>query len=197
MDWLSPVSGLVGALVGAGAGYAGSRQVLNRQLEDTKQAREQAERIAVVAALSTVLTALLEHAARIPDDPARRGEGFDQETYQRMRAKEKEWDEGWQPLVRTAHVAALEVRDADVRNRLTTGLRYLKDWNALEYAFHGKIRAWVLAGVLDHLVETVFAWRREEELPAPIDRFTSVAEAWALKMEEYEDTARAEAEDTD
>jgi len=78
---------------------------------------------------------------------------------------------------------------------LTTGLLYLADWSDLENAFYGKVRAWVLRGVVNDLVESVFAWRRGDELPAPSSTLTNVAEAWEPKQEQYEEPARAEEED--
>jgi hypothetical protein len=149
----------------------------------------------VVAALSKALSALLEHAALIPEAPAHRQGDLDDEEYERLGAAEDSWDQGWQPLVTAARVAALEVRHADLRRRLTLGLRYLEDWSTLEDAFHGKVRAWILRRVVDYLVESLYAWRRGEELPIASRIFTDVAEAWDLKQEEYEMIAQLQAEE--
>lgn len=197
MDWLSPVSALLGALVGACASFFGSRLALKQQLEDARLAREDAERKAVVGALSTTLAALLEQAAKAPQDASCQRAEKDPGEYRRVFAAKKAWDVDWQPLVHAARIAALEVRQEDVRNRLITALKYLADWRDLEYADHGRIRAWVLRGVIDHLIESVFAWRRGEQLPDVSQIFITVAEAWQLKQEEKEELYQAAVENED
>ncbi|SRR6266545_629909 len=114
MDW-SPLSGFVGALLGASASYFGSRQVLNQQLKDNRQARGEAERRAVTAALSQALTALLEHVALMPGGQVTWRGDFDLEEREGLRAPLEAWDQQWQPLIRSARMAALEVRSAELR----------------------------------------------------------------------------------
>ncbi|NEA21953.1 hypothetical protein [Actinomadura bangladeshensis] len=196
-DWISPLSGLIGALVGASASFFGSQQVLKRQLQADREAREETERTAVVASLSEALTALLDHAALIPEPHQDKNPAKVPRHARPRYANEQTWNEQWQPLVRSARVAALEVRNTPLRERLTAGLKYLADWRMLEYALHGKIRSWVLTKVVDHLVACVYAWRRgEPSLPAESPEFNDVAKAWRLKQDEYEELDRTEEEDT-
>ncbi|MFD9394783.1 hypothetical protein ACFWBB_29815 [Streptomyces sp. NPDC060000] len=62
MDWVSPLSGIVGVVVGGAITLRGSKAALDRQLADAKAARTDAERIAVSNGLSNALTKLVGKA---------------------------------------------------------------------------------------------------------------------------------------
>jgi hypothetical protein len=196
MDWIAPLTGLVGAGVGAAASVYTTVRVLKHQLADARQARREAEQIAVVGSLSQALAALHKHARGIPVDLRHRRDLPDRpQAMQRFFEEEREWDKPWMELLRTARTAALGIRDAEPRQRVLNGLTYLGNVNALEYATYGKDRSWVLRRTIDDMEECVYAWRRgDAELPAPSEVYKDVEDSWKQKMDEYEENERSQAE---
>jgi hypothetical protein len=185
MDWLPQIFTLAGVGFGAGLGFLQTRYAMDRKLAEDRLTRDEAERTAVVAALATSLSGLLDQAASIPEDTVHQLDRFDRDVFDKLRAAESAWDRQWQPLVRIARMAALEVRDDELRGRLVTSLRHLADWEMLDHAFHGKARSWVLRGVVDEMVESVFAWRRGQPLPSATPRIDALSAAWELKQDEF------------
>lgn len=186
MDWLSPVTGLVGALIGASASTVTARIVLKHQLNDAREAREDAERTAVVGALSRNLDALEAHASLVPE-PRRGPENHSRESLEREAAEENSWEDAWEVKLRAVKVGALEVRHEDLRIRLLSALEYVQQLHVLEYAFHGRTRRWVLSGVVEDMTQAVYAWRRgENALPAPNRAYQAAKDAFETNVEEWE-----------
>ncbi|MET9716280.1 hypothetical protein ABZZ46_12810 [Streptomyces rochei] len=65
MDWLTPLTGFVSVVVGAATSYASTHLAQKQQLADSRLARDEAERAAVVAANAQALTALLGHIRKM------------------------------------------------------------------------------------------------------------------------------------
>ncbi|MFE9764774.1 hypothetical protein ACFYPC_09625 [Streptomyces sp. NPDC005808] len=194
MDWLSPVSGLVGALVGAGLSYFGTHRAQVKALEDARQARLEAKQDTAVATLADTFGKLQRH---VRDVPGARERGLDAEESAAFTAARETWDQELEDLTAPARVAVGVIRDEALRARLYQTLDLLDGWQSgLEYAYRGgaRSRAWVLRGVLAHAVACVGAWQREEPMPEPNDAYSDAVESLELKREEHEATAQAEAE---
>ncbi|MFJ2651820.1 hypothetical protein ACIO1C_34485 [Streptomyces sp. NPDC087420] len=193
MDWISPVSGLVGALVGAAATYSGTRQAQNKALEDTRQARREAKQDQAVVTLATAFGDLHQHVRSVPDD---REPGMATEAAAALKVARQTWDERLQDHIAPARLAIGVIRDSKVRSRLNEAMTLLEAWDSgLVYAFHGRSRVWVLRGVVSHAVDCVGAWQREEQLPEPNPAFTKARESLAAKRDEWEAIDDAEQED--
>ncbi|MFF2305971.1 hypothetical protein ACFVVP_26115 [Streptomyces sp. NPDC058128] len=109
MDWIFPVSGLVGAVVGASASSITAVRVLKAQLSDARTAREDVERAKVVATLAKGLEALGEHARAVPEE-IRQPEGADAREFQAsQREAVKQWEATWRDRLRAVKVGALEI----------------------------------------------------------------------------------------
>lgn len=192
MDWLSPVSGLVGALFGAAATYGGTRQAQNKALADARQARLEAKQDQAVATLAKAFGDLHQHVRGVPDDWK---PGMSAEATAALTAARQTWDEKLQDHIAPARLAIGVIRDRKVRHRLKEAMNLLEVWDSgLVYAFHGRPRVWVLHGVVAHAVDTVGAWQREEALPEPNRAFTEARESLAAKRDEWEAIAEAEEE---
>ncbi|HET9379935.1 MAG TPA: hypothetical protein VFP69_03780 [Streptomyces sp.] len=194
MDWISPVSGLVGALVGAAASYGGTRQAQNKALADARHARLEAKQDTAVAMLADTFGKLQRH---VRDVPGARRRGLDAEESAAFTAARQAWDQTLEDLTAPARIAVGVIRDETLRGRLYQALDLLDGWQSgLEYAYRGgaRSRAWVLRGILSHAVECVGAWQREEPLPEPNHAYSDAVESLELKREQAEATARAEAE---
>ncbi|MGW3823384.1 hypothetical protein ACWEAF_13945 [Streptomyces sp. NPDC005071] len=139
MDWISPASGLVGALIGGGASLYGSRLSLMAQLQtkslDMEAARaeqEDAERGRIVELLGPRLAALMQFLR----------EGG-------LQAEESSFRTAWLSLVAQAELAALEIRDQQLRELITTALSVLPDWRrSLRYVNRGRYPEHAILGVL-------------------------------------------------
>lgn len=194
MDWISPVSGLVGALVGAAATYVGTHQAQAKALADARLARLEAKQDTAVATLADTFGKLQRHVRDVPDARKR---GLDAEESAAFTAARQTWDQELEDLTAPARVAVGVLRDEALRARLYQALDLLDAWQSgLEYAYRGgaRSRAWVLRGVLSHAVECVGAWQREEPLPEPTYAYNEAVASLELKREEHEATAQAEAE---
>ncbi|WP_435238208.1 hypothetical protein [Streptomyces sp. YPW6] len=193
MDWLSPVSGLVGALVGAGVSYLATHQAQAKALADARQARLQAKQDQAVTTLAAAFGELHQHVRSVPADY---GPGMSDEAAAALTAARKTWDERLQDHIAPARLAIGVIRDSKVRHRLKEAMNLLEVWDSgLVYAFHGRSRVWVLRGVISHAVDCVGAWQREEPLPEPNRAFAEARESLAIKRDEWEAIAEAEEED--
>ncbi|MGC5562561.1 hypothetical protein ACPYPG_06915 [Streptomyces sp. FR-108] len=193
MDWLSPVSGLVGALVGAGVSYLATHQAQAKALADARQARLQAKQDQAVTTLAAAFGELHQHVRSVPADY---GPGMSDEEAAALTAARKTWDEQLQDHIAPARLAIGVIRDSKVRHRLKEAMNLLEVWDSgLVYAFHGRSRVWVLRGVISHAVDCVGAWQREEPLPEPNGAFTEARESLAIKRDEWEAIAEAEEEE--
>ncbi|MFI1108827.1 hypothetical protein ACH4TU_12825 [Streptomyces physcomitrii] len=195
MDWLSPVSGLVGALVGAAAGYGGTRQAQNRALAAERQARLDAKQDVAMTTLADTFGKLQRHVRGVPGTPEY---APDTEEFAAVDAAERTWDQKLEDLTAPARIAVGVLRDEALRARLHQSLDLLDAWQSgLEYAYRGRVparsRAWVLRGILSHAVECVGAWQREEPLPEPNEAYGEAVDSLELKREEAEAAAEAEA----
>ncbi|MFF1272708.1 hypothetical protein ACFVZC_04735 [Streptomyces marokkonensis] len=194
MDWISPVSGLVGALVGAAASYLGTHRAQVKALADARQARLEAKQDTAVATLADTFGKLQRH---VRDVPGARERGLDPKESAAFTAARLAWDQKLEDLTAPARIAVGVIRDEALREHLYQALDLLDGWQSgLEYAYRGGAhsRAWVLRGVLSHAVECVGAWQREEPLPEPNQAYCDAVESMELKREEHELTAQAEAE---
>ncbi|MEU5000049.1 hypothetical protein [Streptomyces sp. NPDC021622] len=175
MDWLSPVSGLVGAMFGAAATFGATHHAQNKALADARQARLQAKQDQAVTTLAKAFSDLHKHVRSVPDEKS---------TDTSVRQK---WDEELQDHIAPARLAISVIREEEVRHRLNEAMTLLEAWKGgLMYAFHGRSRAWVLRGVVSHAVDCVGAWQREEPLPEPNRMFAEARESLELKQEEWE-----------
>lgn len=193
MDWLSPVSGLVGALVGAGLSYLATHRAQTKALADARQARLEAKQDQAVTTLAKAFADLHRHVQSVPED---REPGMSAEDAAALTSARQAWDEKLQDHIAPARLAIGVIRDRKVRNRLNEAMTLLEMWDSgLVYAFHGRSRVWVLRGVISHAVDCVGAWQREETLPEPNRAFGQARESLAAKQDEWEAIAEAEEED--
>lgn len=193
MDWISPVSGLVGALVGAAATYGGTRQAQNKALEDARQARREGKQDQAVTTLAEAFGELHKHVRNVPGDWE---PGMSTEDRDVLTAARQTWDEELQDHIAPARLAIGVIRDSKVRHRLNEAMNLLEVWDSgLVYAFHGRSRVWVLRGVISHAVDCVGAWQREAELPEPNAAFLRARESLADKRDEWEAIDEAQEED--
>ncbi|MFJ3580974.1 hypothetical protein ACIPPS_01885 [Streptomyces sp. NPDC090127] len=182
MDWLTPLTGLVGVLVGAATSYLSTHQAQKQQLEDARLVREETGRIATVAANAHALTALLGHVRKMPPDSALND--YASAEYDQLLAAEQSWAQELLEYLEPARVAALEVRDEQLRTLLTDGLGWIHDWEWVELGPYRRSREWLMQGTIHHLLECVFAWRRcDVALPEPNGRYLRYKEAWEYAEE--------------
>ncbi|MFB9509949.1 hypothetical protein ACFFS2_32625 [Streptomyces aurantiacus] len=184
MDWLTPLTGLVGVVAGAATSYASTHQAQKQQLADARLAREEAERAAVAAANAQALTALLGHIRKAPPDSSLLDvpSGDSEE----LAAREEDWWKDLLEYIEPAQVAALEVRDVEVRTLIVEGLTLIHDSRYYNLGVYRRSREWLLMGTVHHLIACVFAWRRDDStMPEPNGRYKRLKEAW-----EYEEEVR-------
>lgn len=193
MDWISPVSGLVGALVGAGLSYLGTHRAQAKALADVRLARLQAKQDQAVTTLAETFGDLQKHVREVPGDWE---PGMDAGAAAALTAARQAWDEKLQDFIAPARLAIGVIRDKKLRRRLNETMNLLEEWDSgLVYACHGRSRAGVLRGVIAHAVECVGAWQREEALPEPNRAFREARESMQAKRDEWEAIAEAEEED--
>ncbi|MEV7243373.1 hypothetical protein AB0N92_19300 [Streptomyces sp. NPDC093248] len=190
MDWITPLTGLVGVLVGAATSYASTHQALKRQLADARLVRSEADRAAVVAANAQALTALLGHIRKMPSDCS--SSDVPTTEYEHLLAREEAWWSESLEYIEPARVAALQVRDENLRVLLVDGLTWIQDCQFLNLGPYRRSRDWLMMGTIHHLIACVFAWRRgDASMPEPNGRYKRLKEAW-----EYdEEVRRIEAEE--
>ncbi|QKW27776.1 hypothetical protein HUT11_17865 [Streptomyces seoulensis] len=193
MDWISPVSGLVGALVGAGLSYLGTHRAQAKALADARSARLEAKQDQAVATLAETFRDLQKH---VRETPSEWEPGIDAAATAAATAARQAWDKNLQDFIAPARLAIGVMRDKKLRYRLKETMDLLEEWDrGLVYAFHGRSRAWVLREVIAHAVECVGAWQREETLPEPNYAFREARESMQAKRDEWEAIAEAEDED--
>ncbi|GIJ57156.1 hypothetical protein [Virgisporangium aurantiacum] len=193
MDWLSPVSGFVGTVVGAGVSYFATRQAQANTVADARQARLQAKQDQAVTALAAAFGALHQHARHVPNDRER---WTGNEEAAALRATCDTWNEQLQNHIAPARIAIGVIRDSHLRHRLDEAMKLLETWNSgLENAFHGRDRVWLLRGIIAHAVDCVGAWQREEPLPEPNHAFARARDSLATKEDEWEAEAEAREEE--
>jgi hypothetical protein len=202
VDWLSPLSGLVGAIAGAAASYLGTYQAQARALKDARQARLEAKQDAAVALLSDGFAQLHRHIKSVPESSQ---PNLDMEGLRELAAAEAAWDRQLHDLLGPVGIAVETIRDKELRVRLQEVVSQLAQWEyELEYAYHRSRRAWVLSGLVDHAVKFVGAWQREEALPEPNwayrrakDSVEAREEEWRLTLEAQEEERREQAQRED
>lgn len=183
-DWIPVISGLGGALIGAFAGYLGTRQAQKHSLAVARLARVQNREDQAVAALAALFGELQHHVSSVPDGLK---PGLTNEARAASRAERELWDERLHERIAPARVAIVAIRDADVRSRLNESLELLEEWKGgLVYAFHNRSRRWVMGQLVSHAVDCIGAWQREEELPEPNEGFREARESTELWIEELE-----------
>jgi hypothetical protein len=190
MDWLTPLTGFVGVVVGAATSYASTHQAQKQQLADARLARDEAERAAVVAANAQALTALLGHIRKMPPDSSL--PEVQPADYEQLLMSEEAWWSELLEYIEPARVAALEVRDEELRTLIVEGLTWIHDCQYLNLGLYRRSRDWLLMGTVHHLIACVFSWRRgDAAMPEPNGRYKRLKEAW-----EYdEEVRRIEAEE--
>ncbi|WP_327409900.1 hypothetical protein OG458_28530 [Streptomyces sp. NBC_01281] len=184
MDWLTPLTGFVGVVVGAATSYVSTHQTQKQQLADARLARDEAERAAVVAANAQALTALLSHIRNMPPDSSlpevQRAE------YEQLFAREEAWWNEMLEYIEPARVAALEVRNEELRTLIVDGLTWIHDCHYFDLGLYQRSREWMLMGTVHHLIACVFSWRRgDTAMPEPNGRYKRLKEVW-----EYEEEVR-------
>ncbi|MFJ4700625.1 hypothetical protein ACIP5N_21395 [Streptomyces sp. NPDC088768] len=192
MDWLSPVSGLVGALVGAAASYLGTHKAQAKALEDAKQARLEAKQDVAVAVLADTFGQLQRHVRHLPQA---REPFLNRAQSEQLAAVRQAWDQELEDLIAPARIAVETIRDEELRALLHEAMELLGEWQSgLEYAYYGRSRSWVLSGVISHAVACVGAWQREERLPEPGFAFREARSSLEQKREEWQHAHEAEEE---
>ncbi|MGW7090038.1 hypothetical protein ACWGH2_42015 [Streptomyces sp. NPDC054871] len=174
MDWISPLSGLAGALIGGGASLLASRQQLRAQAQfkelDLNVARLDQED----AARQRITEVLAPRLARLSD------------AYREGIAQGPDGQESvfWASAVLDAELAALEIPDQELRDLMSDSLHALRYWrsNFRNVQPHRQ----PVPAVLGHMVQCLFAWRRGEPLPEPSAAFEAAQEAWHLALDENE-----------
>ncbi|WP_126900575.1 hypothetical protein [Streptomyces sp. WAC 01325] len=192
MDWISPVSGLVGALVGAGLSYLGTHRAQAKALADARLARLQAKQDQAVTALAETFGNLQKHVREVPGDWE---PGMDVEATAALTAARAAWDGQLQDFIAPARLAIGVIRDKKLRHRLNETMNLLEEWDrGLVYAFYRRSRVGVLHGVITHAVDCVGAWQREDAMPEPNHAFRKARESMQAKRDEWEaiDEAREE-----
>ncbi|MGW3630608.1 hypothetical protein ACWD7F_10665 [Streptomyces sp. NPDC005122] len=193
MDWISPLSGLVGALVGAAASYLGTHQAQARALADARQARVDAKQDAAVVLLSDAFAQLHRHIRSVPEETR---VTMDSQALQEFVAAETAWDQQLHDLLGPVRIAAETMRDKKLRDRLHDVVSMLEQWQyELEYAYYQSRRAWVLGGIVDHAVACVGAWQREDVIPEPNSSYRRAKESLESHAEEWRLTQEAQDEE--
>ncbi|MFF4227745.1 hypothetical protein [Streptomyces sp. NPDC001820] len=188
MDWLSPLSGLVGALVGAAASYLGTHNAQARALADARQARVDSTQDAAIAVLANVFAELHRHMRSVPEENRRQ---MDRQAREELAAAERAWDGQLRDLLGPVRIAIETLRDKGLRDRLQGVIGLLESWDDdLEYAYRSQ-RSWVLGGLVDHAVACVGAWQREEAMPEPNLAVQNAKKSAQLKDEEWQLTCEA------
>lgn len=174
MDWISPASGLVGALIGGGASLYVTRLSHRAQMElkgveihAAQLDREDAARGRIAAVLGPRLAAM----ARL------------------LREEGIEFDDGrenpdWPLLVMEAELAALEIPDRQLRE-LFTGSLFALQHSASSFQYLNRAPQVAIPPLLDHLVQCLFAWRRGDPQPEPSQAFEDATEAWGHWRDEH------------
>ncbi|EFE67104.1 predicted protein [Streptomyces viridosporus ATCC 14672] len=192
MDWLTPLTGIVGVVVGALTSYASTHQVQKRQLADARLAREEAERAAVVAANAGALTALLGYVRKMPPDSTL--VDVPSAAHGQLAEREQAWAKELDEYLEPARVAALEVRDEQLRTLLLDGLTWIHAWDWIDLDPYRRSREWLMQGTIQHLISCVFAWRRgDARMPEPNGAYARYKEAWEYE----EERQRIEAEENE
>lgn len=192
MDWLTPLTGLVGVVVGAATSYVSTHQAQKQQLADARLARDEADRAAVVAANAQALTALLSHIRKMPPDSSLPEVATAE--YEQLAAQEEVWWKELLEYMEPARVAALEVRDEELRTLIVDGLTWIHECQYFNLGPYRRSREWLLMGTVHHLIACVFAWRRgDADMPEPNGRYKRLKEAWEYE----EEVRRIEAEERD
>lgn len=192
MDWISPLSGLVGAIAGAAASYLGTHQAQARALKDARQARVEAKQDAAVALLANGFAELHRLIRSVPEASH---PNLSMQGLQDLAEAEAAWDRQLHDLLGPVRIAIETMRDQELRSRLQEVVRLLQQWeDALEYAYHRSRRAWVLGGIVDHAVACVGAWQREDAMPEPNWAFRKAKESAELREEEWQYAREAEEE---
>ncbi|MFD3731465.1 hypothetical protein [Streptomyces sp. NPDC058632] len=193
MDWLSPLSGLVGAIAGAAATYLGTHQAQARALKDARQARVEAKQDAAIVVLSDGFAQLHRHIRSVPEISQ---PNLDMEGLRELAAAEAAWDRQLHDLLGPVRIAVEAIRDKELRVRLQEVVSQLAQWEyELKYAYYRSRRAWVLGGLVDHAVECVGAWQREEALPEPNWAYQRAKESVETREEEWRLTLEAQEEE--
>ncbi|MFF1318052.1 hypothetical protein ACFVZZ_01225 [Streptomyces chartreusis] len=193
MDWLSPLSGLVGALVGAAASYLGTHQAQARALIDARQARVEAKQDAAVLLLSDGFAQLRRHIRTVPEYTRR---AMDEQDLQQLVAAEAAWDHQLHDLLGPVRIAAETMRDEKLRGRLEEVVSMLEQWEyELEYAYFQNQRTWILGGIVDHAVACVGAWQREDAMPEPNTAYRRAKQSVEVREEEWRLTREAQEEE--
>ncbi|MFF2250350.1 hypothetical protein [Streptomyces sp. NPDC058142] len=199
MDWISPLSGLVGAIAGAAASYLGTHQAQARAIKDARQTRVEAKQDAAVLLLSNGFAELHRHIRSMPE--ASQPDLY-MEALQELAAAEAVWDRQLHDLLGPVRIAVETMRNKELRDRLQEGVSLLEQWeHELEYAYHQSRRAWVLGGIVDHAAACVGAWQREDAMPEPNSAYRRAKESveaheeeWQLTLEAREEEQREQAQ---
>ncbi|WP_433860209.1 hypothetical protein [Streptomyces kronopolitis] len=187
MDWISPVSGLVGALIGGGVSMYGTRMTLSTQLDaqyrqthlDLEKAAA-AERGRITDLLAPRLVALIDHLREWQERPATDPERPHAPEYAGFNAE-------WRRRLMDAQLAALEIPRDDVRDLFTEAFESFRWWRSSTAAIdplHGPLES--MEDVIEYLVMCLFAFRRDVPVPEPTDGMKIARrswEAWRAEMQ--------------
>ncbi|MCX5326328.1 hypothetical protein [Streptomyces sp. NBC_00120] len=176
MDWISPVSGLVGALVGGGVSLYGTRMTLITQLDaqyrQTHMSLEQAaaaERGRITDLLAPRLVALIEHVREWRERPAIDPEHPNYPPY-------SGFEDEWLRRLMDAQLAALEIPRDDVRDLFTEAFESFRWWRSSTAAVRSPFDA--MEDVIEYLVMCLFAFRRDVPVPEPTGGMEGARSGW-------------------
>ncbi|MFG2604644.1 hypothetical protein ACGFT2_13980 [Streptomyces sp. NPDC048514] len=116
------------------------------------------------------------------------------DTYEQLAKREQAWGKELHEYLEPARLAALEVRDEELRTLLVDGLTRIHDWDWIDLGLYRRSREWLITGTIHHLISCLFAWKRgDAQMPEPNGHCSRYKEAWEYE----EERRRIEAEEVE
>ena len=158
-------------------------QAAGNALDSERRARTIAATTEAMEAFSR-----LRHLGTMPDwehERRSRTSGDVPELTADQQAAADEWEERRDDLLREAHLATLDIGDAELRARLEQAARIIRLWNGpMSYARQSENRTRFLA--TDDALEALGAFRRGDQLPEQSAKYRNTIEYADLYLEELE-----------
>ncbi|MFF9017214.1 hypothetical protein ACF09C_30145 [Streptomyces sp. NPDC014870] len=167
--------GLGGALVGAALSFQGT---VYQQKKLAGERRQEAEGTAA-AALVGELIRMRQHLAAMPAEYDR-GQARDRIAWVGLMtsARESEWHRGFEEIFAPAEAAARTLRNPILRERLLHVLTMLDNWWALNTVNPGAMTKRSMREMINHALEWLGAWQREDPIPEPDTSYLRTYELW-------------------
>ncbi|MFD7324854.1 hypothetical protein ACFV9D_27840 [Streptomyces sp. NPDC059875] len=93
-------------------------------------------------------------------------------------ARESEWNRGFEEIFAPAEAAARTLRNPALRERLLHVLDMLNHWWALNSVNPGVMNKRSMHEMINHALEWLGAWQREDPIPEPGAPYLRVHELW-------------------